>query len=46
MAVGSIKVRACGETNNMPERSSVREIVILFGKCFIRTTNIVCKLAY
>jgi hypothetical protein len=38
-AAAPIKVRACGDTNNRPEISSVREIVILFGEYFIPTTN-------
>ena len=45
-AVGSIKVRACGDINKMPESSSVREIGKLFGEYFILTTNNRCMLAY
>ncbi|MDQ5860334.1 MAG: hypothetical protein M3278_05110, partial [Thermoproteota archaeon] len=34
-AVGSIKVRACGDINKRAESSIVIEIAILFGEYFI-----------
>ena len=45
-AVGSIKVRASGDTNKRLKSSIVREITILFGEYFILTTNNRCMLAY